>query len=199
MKIIKYLLIAVIAVIGSINCFAQQNAASKFQFNSVNNIGLMEGEAGSVFQLQTINGFQRRSWFAGVGVGLDYYRFRSIPLFIDLRKEFGKKEDKFFLYTDGGINFYWKENKDVKQFFVNDKFKNGFYAETGFGYKFRLNKKLFLNISAGYSYKKLTEEGNYYPYNYYNPYGPYNLPPDVSAAKIVYNLNRLVLKVGVEF
>jgi hypothetical protein len=183
----------------SFNCFAQQNATSKFQFHSINNIGLMEGETGSVFQLQTINGFQRGSWFAGVGVGLDYYRFRSIPLFIDLRKEFGNKEDKFFVYADGGLDFYWKEDKDVKQFYIDDKFKSGFYAETGFGYKFRLNKKLFLNISAGYSYKKLTEEGSYYPYNYYNPNDPYTLPPDAGRAKIIYNLNRLVLKVGVEF
>jgi hypothetical protein len=197
MKIIKCLPIVLIIMVGSINCLAQQNATKKFQFHSINDIGLMEGETGSVFQLQTINGFQTKSWFAGVGVGLDYYRLRSIPLFIELRKEFGRKEDKFFLYADGGINFYWREDKDVKQFYVDDKFKNGFYAETGFGYKFRLNKKLFLNLSAGYSYKKLIEKGSYYPYYYYGPFSP--LPTPSSYSKTVYNFNRLVLKTGIEF
>jgi hypothetical protein len=197
MKIIKCLLISLITIVGFINCFAQQNAANKFQFHSINSIGLMEGETGSVFQLQTINGFQKKSWFAGVGVGLDYYRLRSIPLFVDLRKEFGKKEDKFFVYADGGINFYWKEDKDAKQFYIDDKFRNGFYAETGFGYKFRLNKKLFLNLSAGYSYKKLTEEGNFYPYYYFGTNS--TTPPPSSDSKIVYNLNRLVLKASIEF
>ena len=192
---IKCSIIVLIIIAGVTNCFAQQKKEMKiWQFHSFNNVGLLEGQAGSAFQLQTINGFQKKSWFAGIGVGLDYYRSRTIPLFADVRKEFGKKENKFFLYADGGINFYWLRNKDVKQFYIDDKFKNGFYAETGFGYKFHLNQKLVLTLNGGYSYKKLTEEG----YNYYG-WGPLITNPPSSMDKIVYNLNRVVLKIGIEF
>ena len=165
-----------------------------WQFHSFNTVGLLEGETGSAFQLQTINGFQTKSWFFGAGVGLDYYRLRSIPLFADVRKEFGKKENKFFLYADGGINFYWLRDKDVKQFYVDDKFKNGFYGETGFEYKFNVNRKLVLTLNGGYCYKKLTEDG----YNYYG-WGPITGLPSYPTSKIVYNLNRVVLKIGIEF
>jgi hypothetical protein len=178
------------------NCDAQQTKSNKkIKFHSINTVGLLEGQAGSTFQLQTINGFKKKSWFAGLGVGLDYYRLRTIPLFADVRKEFGKKENKFFLYADGGINFYWLRDKDAKQFYVDDKFKSGFYGEAGFGYKFILNQKLAMTLNGGYSYKKLTEVGN----NYFFYYGTGMINPPYPMSKIVYNLNRIVLKIGIEF
>jgi hypothetical protein len=186
------------------NSFAQQKSTTKpWQFHSINNIGLFEGQAGSTFQLQTINGAQYKSWFAGVGLGLDYYRFRTIPLFIDVRKEFGQTKNKLFVYADAGINFYWKRDKDVKQFSVDSKFNNGFYGEAGVGYKLKISHKLALLFSGGYSYKKITEEGsNYYYYPYYLPPGIFYtdpLPVSGNKSKINYNLNRLVIKAGIEF
>jgi len=183
------------------NSFAQQKKINKpFQFHSINNVGLLEGQAGSSFQLQTINGAQYKSWFIGIGVGLDYYRFRTIPLFMDARKEFGKGTNKIFVYADAGINFYWKRDKDAKQFYADDKFENGFYGEVGAGYKLKLNPKLSLFFSGGYSYKKIVEEGSYY--NYYLPPGIFfidPLPGYGGQSKIRYNLNRLAMKAGIEF
>ena len=180
------------------NCFSQKKDAVKpWQFHSINNIGLLEGQAGSAFQLQTINGAQYKSWLAGIGVGLDYYRFRTIPLFADVRKEFGKSGNKFFVYADAGINFYWKKDKDAKQFYVDDKFKNGFYGEAGLGYKLKINQKIALIFSGGYSYKKLTEEGSSYPSYMYPILAGTEFP--IAKEKINYNFNRLVLKAGIEF
>jgi hypothetical protein len=191
----KYLMIILMMAFAATNCFAQKkDAARPWQFHSINNIGLIEGQKGSAFQLQTINGAQYKSWFAGVGIGLDYYRFRTIPLFADFRKEFGKTKNKFFVYADAGIDFYWKKDKDAKQFPVDDKFKNGFYCETGIGYKLKINQKIALLFSGGYSYKKITEEGGNYYFD--PPIGPNSTYP---VQKINYNLNRLVLKIGIEF
>jgi hypothetical protein len=177
-----------------LKCSAQERSKTKsLQFHSINNVGLLEGEAGSAFQLQTVNGVQYKSWFVGIGAGLDYYRYRTIPLFIDARKEFGKSNNKFFVYADAGINFYWERDKDAKQFYYDDKFKNGFYAEGGLGYKRKLNQKSSLLFSAGYSYKKLTEEGHSFWFDPGFPGSPYPIE------KINYNLNRLVLKAGIEF
>ena len=173
--------------------FAQQERISRpLRFQSINNIGLLEGQAGSAFQLQTVNGAQYKSWFAGVGIGLDYYRYRTIPLFLDVRKEFGKRSNKLFIYADAGMNLYWERDKDVKQFPVDDKIKNGFYGEAGVGYKWKLNQRINLLFNAGYSYKNITEEGTYL---YMNPILAVMSYP---VEKINNNLNRLVLKVGIE-
>ena len=98
MKFLKVFFIVLTIVVFSTNCFAQQNKTSKIRFQSVINIGLLEGEKGSAFQLQTINGIKYKSWFVGAGVGLDYYRYRTIPLFAELRKEFLKSANKIFVY-----------------------------------------------------------------------------------------------------
>jgi hypothetical protein len=173
--------------------FGQQKSISRpLRFQSINNIGLLEGQAGSAFQLQTVNGAQYKSWFAGVGIGLDYYRYRTIPLFLDVRKEFGKRSNKLFIYADAGMNLYWERDKDVKQFPVDDKIKNGFYGEAGVGYKWKLNQRINLLFNAGYSYKNITEEGTYL---YMNPILAVMSYP---VEKINNNLNRLVLKVGIE-
>jgi hypothetical protein len=190
---IKNTIVACMLVFCSANSFAQQkNIHSALQFHSINNIGLLEGESGSAFQLQTINGFQYKSWFGGFGLGLDFYKLRTIPLFIDLRKEFGKTSNKFFLFADAGINFYWEKDSDFKQFQMNDTFKNGIYGEAGAGYKLKLTRKFSVAFSGGYSYKKLIEEGSY---GFVNPFGPESPQP----GKINYNLNRLVLKAGIVF
>ena len=65
---------------------AQQS--KKIKFHSINNIGLLKGQVDDVLQLQTINGIKYKSFFGGVGIGLDNYYFKTIPLFVDLRKCF---------------------------------------------------------------------------------------------------------------
>jgi hypothetical protein len=125
-------------------------------------------------------------------MGLDFYHFRTIPLFLDLRKEFGQANNKFFVYADAGINFYWQRDKDAKQFYYNDKFKNGLYSEVGAGYKIKISQESSVLFSAGFSYKKITEQGDSYWYNPGYPGAPYTLE------KINYNLNRLVLKAAIE-
>ena len=145
-------------VLSAAICSAQQKSPScPWQFHSINNIGLLEGQTGSSFQLQTINGAQYRSWFAGVGLGLDFYRYRTIPLFLDLRKEFGKSSNKLFLFTDVGTNFSWVTDNEKTSYEQNDKFGGGFYFEGGLGYKISVSKNNSLLLSLGYSYKKLFE------------------------------------------
>jgi hypothetical protein len=161
------------------------------------NVGLLVGQTGNAFQLQTINGAQYRSWFAGAGVGLDYYRFRTIPLFLDLKKEFGRSSNKLFVYADGGVSFSWVSD-DEKLGYVDDHFSNGFYSDLGFGYKSAVGKNNALIISLGYSYKKLTET---YTSPFYYFTDPYNTDPLTSPSKeqINYSLNRLSIKIGWEF
>ncbi len=178
---------------------AQKNSSDgKWQFHSVNNLGLLEGETGSAFQLQTINGAQYKSWFTGVGIGLDFYRLRTIPLFVDIRKEFGKSNNKLFVYSDMGINFSWVTDQQKTSNVENDKFGNGFYGDWGLGYKVLVAKKNNLLLSLGYSYKKTVETYDplYYLTGIYYTQGS---EPNDQLQKINYSLNRLSIKIGWEF
>ena len=188
----KSILLLIFAVCLSVMVSAQQKTASVgWQFHSINNIGLLEGQTGSAFQLQSINGMQYRSWYAGIGLGLDFYRYRTIPLFLDIRKEFGSGVNKFFAYADGGINFCLLTDNQKSMYLTDDHYEAGFYTDLGLGYKIGLGKTNHLLMSIGYSLKKLKE--SYQSYFFY--------PPDnaLNKEQINYSLNRLSLKMGWEF
>lgn len=198
LKIKCSILFFMLTVTVAITSAQKINSAGQWQFHSINNLGLLEGETGSAFQLQTINGAQYRSWFAGAGIGLDFYRLRTIPLFLDIRKEFGKTSNKLFVYSDVGISFSWVTDQQKTANVENDKFGSGFYGDWGFGYKVLVAKKNNLLLSLGYSYKKTIET---YDPLYFNPgifYTQESEPIDQSQ-KINYSLHRLSIKIGWEF
>jgi hypothetical protein len=198
MKGWKIALFALVIMMSPTPAHAQQKQEKTFlPLHSINSVGRIEGQAGSAFQLQTVNGVNQGSWFAGLGLGLDYYRIRSIPLFVDLRKEFGKAVNRLFVYAEAGENFSWRTDNQAKQFFLNDKMKNGWYGEAGGGYLLRLSTAYHLSISIAYSYKTLTETGsNISTFVYFGPNGPEN---PTEEERISYHLNRLSLKLGFEF
>ena len=189
---LKHLLVGVLTALIAVPIAAQQTGSNiTIHFSSINNIGSLKGESGAALQLETVNGVEKQSWFAGLGIGLDYYRFRSIPLFIQLRKEFGKKDSKVFVYGDGGINFAWALANEKMRYVINDEVKNGLFAETGFGYKFSFNAHSALLITAAFSFKKIVETNQVF-----QGYGP-RLFSDQS--RYDYALNRIAIKVGWEF
>jgi hypothetical protein len=173
-------------------CVAQ---GKNIQFRSVNSLGLAEGQFGAGVQLQTINGIQKGSWFAGLGLGLDHYRLQGIPLFADLRKQFGKTGNRIFVYANAGINFAdatggQKENYDCYE----NKFSNGFYGETGAGYSIKLNGRFSLSLAAGYAYKNTHEQ--------YSDICDFCMIMTYGPPKTVYkniDLNMLVIKTAIGF
>jgi hypothetical protein len=198
LRIKPSILFVMLTMIVSIASAQQKISGSQWQFHSINNLGLLEGETGSAFQLQTINGTQYKSWFAGIGLGLDFYRLRTIPLFFDIRKEFGKSSNKLFVYSDAGINFSWVTDQQKTSYVQNDKFNNSFYGDWGLGYKVMVNRKNNLLLSLGYSFKKTVETYDqvYYPTGIFYPPGS---QADDQTQKINYSLNRLTIKIGWEF
>jgi hypothetical protein len=192
----KYSLILLFLIRSSAVLAQEKKPIPDWQFHSLNNLGLLEGQTGSSFQLQSINGAQYKTWFTGIGVGLDYYRYRTIPLFLDIRKEFGKKAGKPFIYMDGGINFSWVTDSQKNMYGIDDHFKNGFYTDLGAGYKISMGKRNALLISLGYSNKKLTESYTSYYFTYIDFFNQTSSNP---TTKINYSLNRLSLKLGWSF
>jgi hypothetical protein len=172
----------------------KENAA--YKFHSINNISLINGNNGVSAGLQSVNGVQKGNLFAGVGLGLDYYLYRTVPLFADFRYEFGKTKNKFFAYADGGVNFDWVEgNNNDRPIFIwegssiSGEFHNGAYTDLGLGYMVGTKKGGGLILSLGYSYKSLKKTISY---------------PDWRTQETItdvyhYDFNRIVLKVGWKF
>ncbi|MFI5156668.1 MAG: hypothetical protein ACHQEM_10805 [Chitinophagales bacterium] len=170
---------------------AQQNKSqNQWIFHSYNLLGLLEGEAGSAFQLQTVNGVQHGSWFTGLGVGIDNYQFRSVPLFLDIRKFFGKEPAPFFVYGDAGIQYPWV--KSSQKMLYQSSFSNGFYADAGIGHLHKFGPGLALSFSIGYTYKDATETSPSYAC-------PFAGPCYDNATSLSYELNRITLKIGIVF
>ncbi|MEO5995740.1 MAG: hypothetical protein ABIN89_03465 [Chitinophagaceae bacterium] len=137
-----------------------QDKSNKVRLQSVTNIGLLNGSKNSSFALQTILGGAYKNSFLGAGIGIDYYRFRTVPVFADLRHQFGSGPRKFFLYGDIGYNLDWltdknKEQENIYSWSSTNNFKGGLYYDAGIGYKFALKNSDAFVISTGYTFKKL--------------------------------------------
>src|SRR4051812_7335906 len=132
-------------------------------FSSIEQVGVLRGPYSSYFQAQVINGIRYKTWFAGAGAGLDFYRYKGVPIFLDVRKHFSKNKFSPFIYADGGIHLARMNNE--KSLYGTTKYKNGFYYDVGFGYKVNLVNKSGLLLSAGYSYKRVVYQQifNYCP------------------------------------
>jgi hypothetical protein len=177
---------------------ASQKKEKSFQFHSINSLALLNGSDEVSAGLQSVNGFQKGNWFAGIGTGLDYYIFRTVPVFADLRYHFGKKKNNFFAYADGGININWKEkyNYNNPVIFIweedanrSSRFADGVYTDIGFGYKLHLGKAGGLVVSLGNSHKSLKQTVTYTDWR----------SQEVFTDVYRYKLNRISLKIGWQF
>ena len=190
----KYFLLVLLMPVALVSFGQKKNAT--YKFHSINNISLVNGDNEVSAGLQSINGFQKGNLFAGVGIGLDYYLYRTVPLFADFRYEFGKNKNKFFAYADGGINFDWVEEDYYDgPIFIwegsrnSSEFHNGAFTDIGLGYMVGSKKRGGLVLSLSHSYKSLEKTVSY---------------PDWRTQETItdvysYNLNRIVLKVGWKF
>jgi hypothetical protein len=161
-------------------------------FSSVVNAGLLSGQNGESFSIQTANGINYKSWFAGVGVGVDYYGERSVPLFIDVNKTFLDKAQSPFIYVHGGLNLPWlNERQKSNNNYVDAK--PGSYFDAGAGVKIKINSNQKILLSLGYSQKvsKGREEVQRWPIGVFQPV--------TTTEKYVNTFNRLILKVGFQF
>ena len=174
--------------------WSQEVKKKQYRFHSINSLALLNGENGVSFAMQTVNGFSKGPWFAGIGVGLDYYQYRSVPLFADLWYEFGKPSNKFFLYGNAGVNCSWVQDEfdDIPTRWNGERvneFNNGLYTDAGIGLKAGAKNGNAFILSLGYSRKTMVER-----ISYTDGWSGRELE-DVNR----YRFNRVMLKVGLMF
>jgi hypothetical protein len=171
-----------------------RSSIRKYSFQSINQAGIVEGERGTSFQLQSINGLAKNHWFAGIGAGIDYYHTRTVPVFIDIRKNVLNKEKSPFIYLDAGISFPWKKQNNEYMWY-KEEYKNGSFYDFGIGYNTPVNKLGGFVFSIGYSEKKLKEER--YTYDYFIYPGINN--GTAGKNEFNYRLRRISVKAGWRF
>jgi hypothetical protein len=156
-------------------------------FRSLNQIGVVHGQAGTTPLVQTINGFQYKSLTTGIGVGLDYYKQRSVPLFLDVRKNISTRPQTPFVYLDGGYHFLWTK-EPMQEWLITER-KGGWYYDLGVGYSLPAFKTGAVHLSLGYSVKKMSEKVNQNPWRS-------SLPQPGDFQMFEYQLRRYSFKIG---
>lgn len=171
-------------------CSPAKAQNKKLKFHSINSVGMVSGESPVNATLQNINGIVFSNWYLGIGSGVDYYHYKTLPLFIDGRRYFGK-EKKGFLYADLGYDFPMKNRPGKEIGYYNTyHFKGDLYTDFGIGYKTKFIKKSSLLFSLGYSYKQLQSK--------------IEIRADCFGCQPLYynykfGYGRIILKTGVEF
>ena len=199
----KYISASIILSLSFLLVNAQQinEKNSSAKFTSIIQLGILEGDAGKTFgQIQLVNGIQQNAWFYGLGVGIDYYGSkRSVPLFVDVKRDLRKGNKTPFVFADAGYNFSWLRAGEKNIIWDMDyKASGGLYYEAGLGYKFILKNKITIGFSAGYSFKHQKEtygttlliEAPIFPQPYY-----YN--PPVNSYD--YKFRRISIKFNCSF
>lgn len=186
----KKIMIFLIVVIYAFKSEAQINSIKKHSY-FIPQIALLNGDNRVGTQLQMIGGYTVKGWGMGAGAALDYYKFRSVPVFADLRKGFGKNQ-KSFAYANFGYNISWVLDN---QHYYNGEYAgsdNGWYGDAGLGYNFFNHENEGLVISAGFTTKSLKQDYKEYKY----------LPgiiPQTEIRSFNYTLNRLAIRIGYKF
>lgn len=166
-------------------------AQDKAKYSSMNYAGLLEGDNGSAFQLQTVQGVKFSRWFTGIGTGLDYYYLRSVPLFLSVNRSLFNQPRTPYFSLDGGVNFAWyKREREQWSNFLGSEFSPALYWGAALGYKVSTrNKKDALLLNIGYSFKQLKEDQEQVVFCVNPP-----CPPKVEHYN--YKLNRVSVKLG---
>ncbi|MCU0381225.1 MAG: hypothetical protein MUE58_08555 [Chitinophagaceae bacterium] len=171
-----------------------QEKKPSYSFESYNALGWLGGDQTVHGLIQSVNGVSLGPVFAGAGLGLDFYRVRSVPLFFDLRYRYGKGKNKWLAYGDAGYHFPWDKGNDILLTGGSEQsFDGGFYFDAGVGYQLQLAKKGALFFTAGYSEKRMSEWVTVIPFC---P-GPGLCEPRTDY--IDYTFRRYAFKIGWKF
>jgi len=178
------------------NIATAQSKPEKTRYYLIPQIALLNGDHSAGGQVQLTGGIEKKSWGIGIGTAFDYYKIRTVPMFVDLRTYFGKSRS-LFSYLNMGSNIVWPLESQYSNHWqagVNrpGSFHNGLYTDLGIGYALHGKKNRGIIISLGYSMKTITET---YTDAIYKDFPPYTT--EYYERKLGYTLNRIALGFGI--
>ena len=174
------------------NASLQEVKKEKRALGSQVSAGIAEGQYGTAFHIETVNGLRGKTWFNGIGAGIDYYYFRSVPLYFSSTKYLSASNHSFYLQGNAGLNFAWEEERMNTWNEVSSDFKPGLFWNGSIGWATGLDRKNSFLFGLGYSYKFLKEIKEVAVFCV-------NPPCENSIETYRYSLRRLSLKLGWQF
>lgn len=177
--------------------FAQQ----KWKPGFVAEAGLVAGSYEPSADLRAQFLMAKKGWQVGAGGGVDYYRFRSVPVYAHGRKYFGTHKSKPFAMLSAGVNIATPTEDEKNNQFgrggiwwnqVPASYSGGFYGEAGGGYSFLNKKGRGVSLSLSYVFKSMTET---YTTSYWLGFSE-SVP---TQEKNTYYMNRFACRVGYKF
>jgi len=179
------------------NLFCRPGYSQKNSFFLLPQLGLLNGDGHVNASVLVSGGMEVAEWQYGIATGFDYYKFRSVPVYAEVRRFIGRNRKKPFLYAAAGWNIafpleeqnhyyngWWGGNTDKSDF------DNGYILEGGAGIFLSNKKGKGLILSAGYSTKTLGESWME------NNWNPENNSWIMTSHTNRYTLNRIQLKAG---
>ena len=157
----------------------------KISFGTSLQGGWVHGASDNSWGIQVVNGVRYKTFSVGLGVGIDAYYFRSVPLFVDIRKRLRDKPQTPFVYAGLGTNL--PKDKHSAEEWQESWYSGGLYYDVGIGYTWALKGNLHFLFSLGYSQKHMGEERKVIWSS--------STKPDVYD----YTFRRVVLRLGVSF
>lgn len=165
-------------------------------------VALLNGDNATSGQVQVTGGMQVKQWAFGLGLAMDYYKIRTLPVFADARLYFGEQK-QFFSYANLGYNIVTALESQERKLstwlggtYTNSSFGNGLYTDIGIGCLIDGNKKKGLLMSLGYSIKTLSETYTDWFSGISSGWEPSSVRVD-GGRKANYTLNCFSLKLGV--
>ena len=194
MKKTIYLLAAMLVI--QLHLAAQTK--NKIRFSNISQAGFIAGGSTNSLLLQTINGISYKTLSLGAGAGIDYYYFKTIPLFIDVRKNILDKKETPFVYLDLGTNLPWDRSRTESQW-QKSTYYNGIFYDFGLGYKWTFKGSFALNFSLGYSQKHVKEaqETNFWAWIDFPTIRPGG--DNIDTYHFDYTFRRFSFKTGLSF
>ena len=134
-------------------------------------LGLQAGSFEPSGDMRLNGGINYKGWLIGAGGGLDHYRFKSVPLYLQARKFIGNKRLRPFIIASAGINTpvettVSKSNNSFWNISIWNNvmapptiytYSSGAYGELGLGYALINKKNRGLMMSFSYTQKNLSE------------------------------------------
>lgn len=132
-----------------------------------------------------------------IGVGIDYYVYRTVPIIAEYKHFIGNKKNKPFVYTGLGYNIAWLLDNQKKQIWnwgspsSYADYSNGFCYQFGIGYAVLTKNKKGVLFNLGLYNKSLKENTSNWVFNGTNSV----LMPTSKE----FNLNRLAIGMAYTF
>lgn len=177
-------LIALLCI--SLGAAAQNDSTAankKLRYYNTTAMGVIIGSNGSAYSISNTSSLGYNQWRAGIGIALDDYVQRSLPVYLQL--QYQVKNSRFYLWGDGGRNLRWKKSDIVA-------IKNGWYAAGGVYFKAASLNKGGLFIAPAYSVKTYREENN-------NTFPCLTRPCPVNKETLAYTLRRVQVALALQF